>query len=231
MFPGVFIYFMKNSLAMICLLFLASLSFPGRLMAQVSPETTQVAPEILPQAAEAIGKQMSREEKIEAALKALAQKKKNEPQGSKVSKKVEIIYPRRTSLGRLPGENEKTNVRSAVKPMNIAQDGSSGFEMMVNGKKYSTLKKYKAARLKNLLKESFFQANMDVNAFTDEELMDIIKDIRQNDFLAKNDSLSEMKKMMGLYNKRRDTNEKLSVDFNKVKTIIIRPKGQPRVSD
>jgi hypothetical protein len=131
----------------------------------------------------------------------------------------------RQSVKQAKKARQQRTRRARVSGEYPSADEPSSWDLIIAGRKYKTLKEFKRERFKDLLQESFFQANIDVNDFTDDELVAMIKEIRQRQVTAQQDRLAEMKKMMRLYNQKKNPGQQLSVDLNKMKTIVIQSSG------
>ncbi len=178
----------------------------------------------------------SLDDKVSEALEEyMARQKKHTLGHSEINKNaIEIIYPpdvKKEDHPFLKNSDLSNNSDSPLDQENqefkeTKKESPSTFELIINGKKYKTLKEYKMERFKNFLKETFFQADIPFENFTDEELMEIIKDIRKSDGTVKQDSFAEMKKMIDIYNKKNPEESPIAVDLNKMKTIIIKPEAE-----
>jgi hypothetical protein len=126
---------------------------------------------------------------------------------------------------------------------------SPGIEILIDGKKYNTIHEYKLQKIKIVLQKALAAYNL--QGFSEDELIQVVKEVRaqqlENYSFQKmseparknleNPSLDdqtvaedvsdvtvlEMREMLQDYLKEHDASKPLTVDFNKLKTIIIKP--------
>lgn len=219
------------------LLMIVWLSLPLSVRAEVEPRRLSPIPTNSYRSAE---EEEYKKVVVSQALEDYLRKREAPVEGKieQTSQKIEIIYPPPRDSEKSPESKREVIVRpkekatiqvepEVLQPVKsrvkeLMPPGKGGeFELVVGGKKYRTLKEYKLDKIKNLLSESFFEANICMDNYTDEELLSVISEIRTNQSRKENDGLTEMKKMMDIYNKKKKEDQLLSVDLKNMKTIII----------
>jgi len=131
---------------------------------------------------------------------------------------------------------------------------SNAIEIIIDGKQYGSVHEYRRERIKIILIKAL--AADDLQAFTEEELFDIMKEVREQqtadmltaetdkaanslpDLLQQNQqsneedildlNYSQMEEMLKDYLNKHQDADPVIIDSNKVKSIMIKPKADPK---